>query len=101
MVPYSKRLKFEPTQVVQYLDGNALSGGASLHPDPAMVIVPSLQRYTKDITFSTSRISNGTNPIEANNYITIVANSASYQSLQLDGSLVGECYVTCRMQNKG
>ena len=56
--------------------------------DPFMVLVPSEQKYTKDITFYTSSVNVGGTVTEARNYITIVTKAAAIDSLRLDGTLI-------------
>jgi len=58
--------------------------------DPFMVLVPSGEKYTRDITFRTSSVNIGGVVTEARNYVTIVSKTAATASLTLDGTRISQ-----------
>ena len=64
--------------------------GDNERSDPSMVLVPSVSKYTSDITFYTSAINEDGAIKEARNYITIVTRDSEKDALRLDGQLISE-----------
>lgn len=62
------------------------------YSDPSMVLVPSVHKYTSDITFFASAVNVGGTITEARNYITIVATTTARDTLTLDGTPIGQYY---------
>ena len=68
-------------QVLQY--GSCLDVSGSF-----WMLVPSINKYTSDITFHTSSVNVNGAAVPARNYITIVATTDAKDYLTLDGTLI-------------
>ena len=76
-------------QVLQYNPSAEVVTPVLSSSDPAMVLVPSTAKYTVDIKFPTSSVSNYTGSvIPARNYLTFVAKTSSKDTLTVDNTLI-------------
>lgn len=80
--------------VAQYDVGNSVPpSSAPYYPDPAMVIVCPVNRYTKDISFTTVSINNGAGAEDAANFITVVSTTSATARLKLDGTTISSQWI--------
>ena len=63
---------------------------AARRSDPAMVLVPPKNKYTKDITFFAGDVNDGGTVTNARNYLTVVAKNVDEYTITLDGTSIGQ-----------
>ncbi|MEM7374204.1 MAG: gliding motility-associated C-terminal domain-containing protein [Bacteroidota bacterium] len=74
---------YKPIMVAQYIQGSGCNGIASGNGDPSMVLLNSVEQTRDSVTLYSSPFEN-----IVENYITIIVNSLSINSVTLDGAPV-------------